>query len=121
MQINYKAYSDLEWREHHLAAEAKNVNYPWNSFLAENKDAKHATMFFDNGYGISVIKDAPLITGCNKFECAVIRKRWTDGGYDLDYKTGIADDVIRTNSEDEITGIMYRIQDLPPATQKDAA
>ena len=112
----YKTYNDLEWREHHLSAEAKNANLP---FLAENKDAKHATMFFDNGYGISVIKDAPLITGCNKFECAVIRKRGTKGEYDLDFNTGITDDVIRTNYDGEISHIMHRIQDLPPATQKD--
>lgn len=116
MQINYKTYNDLEWREHHLATDAKRVNLP---LLAENKDAKHAIMFFDNGYGISVIKDAPLITGCCKFEYAVLRL--TDGGYVIDYKTGIADDVIRTDSPDEISCIMYRIQVLPPAKQKDAA
>lgn len=116
MQRKYKTYDDLEWREHHLAAEAKRFYSP---LLVENKDAKHATMFFDNGYGISVIKDAPLITGCCKFEYAVLRL--TDGGYVIDYKTGIADDVIRTDSEDKISYIMRQIQDLPPANQKDAA
>ena len=116
MPRKYKTYNDLNWWAHHLAVEAKNSGLP---FLAENKDGKHSKKFFDNGYGISVIKDAPLITGCCKFECAVLRR--TDGGYVIDYKTGIADDVIRTDSEDEITHIMRQIQDLPPATQKDAA
>lgn len=119
MQRKYKTYKDLKWMKHHLATDAERLDLNEFPMLAENRLAKHARMFFDNGYGISVIKDCPLITGFSNFECAVIRG--TADGYELDYKTGIADDVIRTNYVRKITAIMKRIQDLPPAKQKDAA
>lgn len=120
MPREYKIYDDLEWKEHHLATDAKRLAPREFPMLAENKDAKHAIMFFDNGYGISVIKDCPLLTMDSKFECAVLRQS-PDGRYGLDYGTGIADDVIRTNYEGEISHIMHRIQDLPPVNQKAAA
>lgn len=123
MQREYKTYNDLEWGEHRLATDAKKLDPHQFPILAENKDAKHATMLFDNGYGISVVKDCPLITGKSNFECAVIGKVPPEDPrqYRLVYDTDITDDVIRMDTPDEITDIMRRIQDLPPANQKDAA
>lgn len=79
-------------------------------FLSKNKDAKHAVIIFDNGYGISVVKDCPLITDIYNFEIAIIKG--TQDSYSLVYDTGITDDVIRCDTEEEVSNIMEQVQDL---------
>ena len=101
----YKNYNDLEWKPHLLAIEAQGKD-----FLSKNKDAKHAVVIFDNGYGISVVRDCPLITDIYNFEIAVVKG--TQDSYSLVYDTGITDDVIRCNTEEEVSDIMEQVQDL---------
>ena len=104
-ELTYKTFSDLRWEPHLLAIESQGKD-----FLSKNKDAKHAVIIFDNGYGVSVVRDCPLITDVHNFEIAVIKG--TQNSYSLVYDTGITDDVIRCDTEDEITDIMRQVQDL---------
>lgn len=103
--MTYKTFSDLQWKPHRLAIEVQTTG-----LLSENKYAEHAVIVFDNGFGVSVIRKAPLITNGSVFEVAVIRG--TPSEYVLVYDTGITEDVIRCDTEEEITDIMRQVQDL---------
>lgn len=112
-----KTYKDLVFQPHMLAKEIlemkeKDFFTPW---FAVNKDAKHAVLCFDNGYGISVIKDAPLITFGAKYECAVLKG--TAEKYELIYPD-FAEDVVRCNTEEEINELMAQIQKMEHADGK---
>lgn len=70
----------------------------------------HATMHFDNRYGISVIDynddiDNFAPSGCG-FEIAVLKNN------ELCYDTKVADDVLRYLNKKEVTKIMEQIQNL---------
>lgn len=68
-------------------------------------------IFFDNGYGISVIKHSGSY-GYDQglYECAVLKGNEEDS--DLCYDTHITDDVIGWCDEEEVTRIMKQIQEL---------
>lgn len=101
----YKTFSDLRWNPHWLAIDARATG-----LLSENRYAEHAVIFFDNGFGVSVIRKAPLITNGSAFEIAILRG--TPEKHVLVYDTGITEDVIRCDTEEEITDIMRQVQDL---------
>lgn len=103
--MTYKTFSDLQWKPHHLAIEVQKTG-----LLSENRYAEHAVIVFDNGFGVSVVRKAPLITNGSVFEIAVIRG--TPSEYVLVYDTGITEDIIRCDTEEEINDIMRRVQDL---------
>lgn len=112
-----KTYKDLVFKPHMLAKDIlkmkeKDFFTPW---FAVNKDAKHAVLCFDNGYGISVIKDAPLITFDAKYECAVLKG--TQDKYELIYPD-FAEDVVRCDTEEEIDELMAKIQKMEPDNGK---
>jgi hypothetical protein len=73
---------------------------------------------FDNGYGVSVVrfKISGSYGSCtnneNEWELAVLKNN------KLCYDTYITDDVMGHLSENEVTDIMKKIQDLPKATPK---
>lgn len=73
-----------------------------------------ALMFFDNGYGISVITgEGAYSDEDHPYEAAVlkgIQDKWL-----ICYDTPITDDVLGYNTEKDITSIMKRIQELPIA------
>lgn len=104
-----KTHKDLVFEPHHLASEMQNMpEMEW--FLEDmrlSRDAKHAVLEFDNGYGISVVTDAPIITGSHKYECAVIKG--TRDNYELVYPE-FAPDVVRMDTEKEIDTFMEQIQ-----------
>lgn len=87
---NMKAFKDLEFKTH--------IYYPHFD--------KHARMDFDNGYGISVINGNHAYCGVDTFEVAVFK----DG--ELCYDTHITDDTIGYCTEDDVTRIMKKIQEL---------
>lgn len=78
---------------------------------------EHGTLFFPNGYGISVIQFTSSIgiwgsytSNENEWEIAVL---YGDrDSYRLTYDTQITDDVIGHLSEEEVTEIMEKIQSL---------
>lgn len=66
-----------------------------------------ATADFDNGYGVSVVcGDLFYSNGMDTYELAV-----TKDGY-ICYDTPITNDVIGYLSEDEVTEVMKRVQEL---------
>jgi hypothetical protein len=104
-----KTYDDLVFVDHMLAIEAKQHADICPMLYSESRDAKHAVLMFDNGYGISVIKDCPFLTGTAKYECAVIHG--TAEKYNLVYPK-FAPDVVRLNTIDDINKLMAKIQKI---------
>jgi len=94
-----KTFKDLQFKRHRSA---------YNRILAdEYKDAKHATMYFPNGYGISVLLGKMFYSnGVNTYEVAILR----DGG--ICYTTNITNDVLGGQTEEMVTKIMEDIQNL---------
>lgn len=73
---------------------------------------KLAVKIFDNGYGVSVVRFFGSYTSGNEWELAVILKqpgeRWM-----LTYDTPVTNDVIGHLTDDEVTDVMRRVQELP--------
>ncbi len=68
-------------------------------------------LFFDNGYGISVINGEGSFTEDNEhYEIAVLQGNEAD--YDLCYTTTITDDVIGYLSISEVNEYISKIQNL---------
>ena len=70
-----------------------------------------AILFFPNGDGISVVRNACSLTTVDTWEIAILKG--TESYYDLCYDTPITDDVIGYCSEEDVSNIMKQIQDLP--------
>ena len=80
----------------------------------------HGLIFFDNGYGVSVVRYKSEIglpdflsytSNEDEWELAVIKGKEDD--WDLCYDTHITDDVIGHLSEGEVNWIMIQVQELP--------
>lgn len=66
---------------------------------------------FDNGFGASVVKTDFSYGGKDGlYELAVI-----DKGGEVTYSTPVSSDVVGYLSEDEVTGLLEQIQQLPNA------
>ncbi len=85
-----KEFKDLEFNTH-----------------AAGFNAKRAIMSFDNGFGVSVVLGSMFYSnGIDTYEVAVL----DDGS--LTYGTYITDDVIGYISQDEVTEVMRKVQEL---------
>ena len=78
-------------------------------------------MFFPNGYGISVVRfKSPFgggsFTNGDQWEVAVLKGNHED--WDLCYDTDITNNVIGYLTDNEVTEIMGRIQNLPMVEYK---
>lgn len=92
-----KTFEDLEFKTHGCA-----------------KEATQAVMFFENGYGVSLLFGFPFYSnGIDTYELAVIH-RSGEGSYDLRYDTGITDDVLGYITKEEVTEAMKKVQELKP-------
>ena len=92
-----KAFKDLVFYEHPIAL----------SSLNDHKDAKQASMAFNNGYGISVLLGNCFYSnGIDTYEVAVIK----DGM--ICYTTPIANDVIGYITEQQVSDVMKKIQEI---------
>ncbi|MCK5015919.1 MAG: hypothetical protein KAS32_02515 [Candidatus Peribacteraceae bacterium] len=70
-----------------------------------------ALMYFDNGYGVSVISGWGAYSGDEGlYELAVMKK-----GKGITYDTPITSDVEGHLTEDDVTGLMIAVQCLPKA------
>lgn len=68
-----------------------------------------ARITFDNGYGASVVKGEHTYGGRDgMYELAVL-----DSNGELDYTTPITDDVIGYLRPEDVTDVMFKIQQLP--------
>jgi hypothetical protein len=79
-------------------------------------DGLSGKIFFDNGYGVSVVRFkiydrySSYTNNENEWELAILfgnEKKW-----ELTYNTPITNDVIGWLSEDEVTDIMKKVQEL---------
>lgn len=100
MKKVYKTFDDLKHEPHNS----------WEWTIAQ--------MFFDNGYGVSVVRAWVkwFMTWTYwvedwLYELAVLE--WTKRSWDLCYNTPITDDVIWYCTEEKITELMKQVQDLP--------
>jgi len=74
--------------------------------------AKHANLYFPNGYGVSVITGENAYTSFEApYELAVLKGNIKESH--LTYDTPITDDVIGHLTEKEITKKMEEVQNLP--------
>jgi hypothetical protein len=87
-------FDDLEFTD-------VNMSHPMNQAL----------VFFDNGYGASVIQGKGSYGGeQGLYEIAVLVKEGDE--WDITYDTPITDGVIGFLSENEVTDLLKRIEDL---------
>lgn len=95
-----KTFKDLEFKPHELSRFAE-------------KGAKHARIFFPNGYGVSVLFGGDFYSnGVDTYELAVLRKCENGKGYLVDCNTPITEDVLSYITEDEVTEAMIKVQKL---------
>jgi hypothetical protein len=96
-----KTFNDLEFKEH--------TGY---------KQGKSATMFFPNGYGVSVVRFrlsngksySSYTSDETEWELAVLKG--TPESATIAYDTPITDDVIGHITDNEVTEIMEKVQKL---------
>lgn len=75
------------------------------------KDGVQAKHFFDNGYGVSVIRSRHSYGGSEGlYEAAVLKGN--DEEYEVYYETPITDDVLGHQNEEQIDYVLSDIQKL---------
>lgn len=74
------------------------------------KDGKQGKIFFENGYGASVINGYGSYTHNGEWELAVLFGN--KDKYELTYDTHITSNVIGHLTENEVTDILKQIQEL---------
>jgi len=80
---------------------------------------KQAVMFFDNGYGVSVVRFEAMFGGGygsytnNESEWELAILIGNSKGADICYTTPITDDVLGYLEETKVTEIMAEVQKLP--------
>lgn len=83
-------------------------------------DGKQGLLFFPNGYGVSVVQFkcggtwASYTSDESEWELAVLKG--DAKGWRLTYETPVTEDVEGHLSEDSVTEIMHRVQNLPDTT-----
>lgn len=93
----YKQFKDLQFKTH-----------PYSSGILSRE-------VFDNGYGVSVVRTETSYGGREGlFEVAIVN---ASGG--INYSTPITDDVIGYLTEEEVSDIMKRVQELPTKSDED--
>ena len=76
-----------------------------------NWDGVQAKHFFDNGYGVSVIKASHSYGGSKGlYELAVLKG--TEDDWQICYDTPITYDVIGHQSEEEVEVLLYEVENL---------
>lgn len=72
---------------------------------------KHAKIFFENGYGVSILfGDMFYSNGVNTYEVAIIKGNEDD--WDFAFDTPIADDVLGYLSMNEVQEVIKRVENL---------
>lgn len=82
-----KTFKDLEFKKHQLAIDAEKFGPSCQDLAERFKDAKHAVVEFDNGWGLSVIFGKCFYSnGVDTYECAISNEGRMDGDV-LPYQT----------------------------------
>ena len=93
----YKQFQDLRFKEHTYSS----------GIIARE--------VFDNGYGVSVIRTENSYGGSEGlFEVAVVN---ASGG--INYDTPITSDVLGHLTEEEVSEVMRKVQELPDKPEED--
>ena len=97
-----KSFKDIEFKPHRFG------------------EGVHGLIFFDNGYGVSVVRYkvaysnnngySSYTSNENEWEVAVIYG--TENDWELCYNTHITDDVLGHLTEGEVDWVMYQVQEL---------
>jgi hypothetical protein len=76
-----------------------------------NWDGVQAKHFFDNGYGVSIIKSSNSYGGSEGlYELAVLKE--LEEEWKICYDTHITDDVLGYQSEEEIENLLQEVKNL---------
>ena len=107
-----KEFKDLQFENHPM-----NISYDpvASSFMGMfgvlagtgSQFGEQAKMFFDNGYGVSVVTGSAAY---DAYEVAVIKG--DEENFTLCYDTPVTDDVVPCSDEDEVSKIMKQVQEL---------
>ena len=74
-----------------------------------------AKVFFDNGYGASIVSGGWFYTSENSpYELAVLKGK--EGKWSINYDTPITDDVIGYLTESDVSALLTKIEALPAET-----
>ena len=95
-----KTFDDLKFKIHPASLNM-------SVFTLMNHFGDQAKIFFDNGYGVSVVTGTAAY---GEYEVAVLKGKEDD--YSLTYDTPITDDVIGCDNKDEVNEIMKKVQEL---------
>ena len=97
-----KTFKDLEFVMHPILLDAKS-QYTKEMFT----NSKHAVMEFENGYSVSVIFGEQFCSnGIDTYEVAIIKDNH------VCFDTPLTDNVLAYQTEDEVTEIMRKVQEL---------
>ena len=98
-----KTFKDLEFVIHPILLDAKSSQVTKEVF----GNSKNAVMEFENGYGVSVILGEQFYSnGIDNYEVAVLKNGI------ICHKTYITDNVVGYQTENEVTEIMRKVQEL---------
>lgn len=94
-----KTLKDLEFKKHQIAIDAKKFGPPCQDLAKRFKDAKHAVVEFDNGWGLSVIFGKCFYSnGVDTYECAISNEGRIDG------------DVLPYQTKEQVESLMLDLQ-----------
>jgi len=79
-------------------------------FIEKPEIGINAKMFFDNGYGISVIRNIISYTSKDKLDYEIAVLKGNEKDWDICYDTPITSNVLGYLSPEEVTEIMIQIQ-----------
>ena len=103
---HYFTFEDLEFQPHECFLAAKESMKPDSDLYKQLEHSKHATLYFSNGYGVSVITGSPAYAEPGKYELCVMCD-----GHPVGH-TAICSDVLANLTEEEVTKAMKDVQDL---------
>ncbi len=94
-----KVFQDLEFKKHSLAIEAEKFPPSCQDLAKRFKEAKHAVIEFDNGWGLSVIFGKCFYSnGVDTYECAISKNGKMDG------------DVLPNQTKEQVQSLMLDLQ-----------
>lgn len=105
-----KTFDDLEFTAHPMSNQYSSLIEMSNmlsGFSGGGTFNTQARLFFDNGYGVSVVTGPAAY---DNYEVAILKGDEEDSH--ICYDTEITDDVIACNGEDEVTEVMKQVQQL---------
>ena len=80
--------------------------------LNEETNIKQGKLFFENGYGISIIQGGFSYTSNeNEYEIAILKG--DENNWELNYETPIASDVIGYLDENQVNQYIEKVSKLP--------